>query len=152
MRSIYKKLKKEAIKQFGIKHIEEVINYAHMGHVGYINNDFASISVFINNSRGFKNNYYAISPVLAHELGHFIIYKSKTELERNKYNDCLSSCSNIELNCDEKQIILTEEKKAWEIGERVLKELGYKDWKRFNKIKESCLDGYEGGLECYQCG
>jgi hypothetical protein len=135
--SIYQKLKKAAYKS-GVKEIEENIdcfeyNFFRIEEQGFI------IGITIN-----RNSSWKIPITLAHEVGHAIYFKDKTAEEREEA--CERRYRNFykqSLTEEDKTNIYTEEEYAWAIGKELLKKLGYKDWKSFDKLRKESLSSYK---------
>lgn len=126
MASIYSKLKKEA-QRLSIQ-VNEKSNHSAYYYRGRV------IEM--------DGNHVEIAPSLSHEIGHCIRFDSLTKEEMASVDNAYSSFYAGRYNKQCVELVYREEKIAWQIGRRLLKKLGYKDWKRFDNFRKESLAAY----------
>lgn len=79
--------------------------------------------------------------ILAHEFGHFL--SDRTDKLHPVYDRARTGGP---LTPAEKEAILTEEERAWDLGRAALANLGCDEWGDFDRLRERSMKTYRDGL------
>lgn len=126
--SIYKKLLRTA-KILGIKVYKKNTKYV---STYYPETNIIKVS----------NKNTNLAPHLAHELGHCLFEMSGTTQRVQRGHTAYRAMAEKKINGKQRDLIIEEERVAWQVAKILLKKVGYRDWKRFENMKSNGINNY----------
>lgn len=81
---------------------------------------------------------------IAHELGHFYNRKTKSFLKRVRLDNIYNKLDDgFYLSKRERDAVIQEEIEAWNLGYKVLVNIGFENFTEFFNYRASCLESYK---------